>query len=79
MGTLLRKVVAPIHGGSLHNNDRLILFNIAQVRKMKEQAVGRGSYVLVDNRCEGNAPLTMQALSEMLQSPSSALATDERG
>ena len=36
MGTLLRKAVAPIHGGSLHNKDRLILFNIAQVRKMKE-------------------------------------------
>jgi hypothetical protein len=43
MDTLLRKVVAPIHGGSLHHNDRLILFNIAQVRKMKEQAVGRGA------------------------------------
>ena len=45
MGTLLRKAVAPLHGGSLHNKDRSILFNIAQVRKMKEQAVGR-AYVL---------------------------------
>jgi len=41
MGTLLRKAVAPLHGGSLHNKDRSILFHIAQVRKMKEQAVGR--------------------------------------
>jgi uncharacterized protein YecE (DUF72 family) len=29
---------------------------------------GRHAYVLVNNRCEGNAPLTVQALSEMLRS-----------
>lgn len=33
------------------------------------QAVGAGryAYVLVNNRSEGNAPLTMQGLSEMLR------------
>jgi hypothetical protein len=33
------------------------------------QAVGaaRHAYVLVNNRSEGNAPLTVQALSEMLR------------
>jgi len=28
---------------------------------------GRRAYVLVNNRCEGNAPLTVQALAEMLR------------
>ena len=36
--------------------------------QLVRQAVseGRQAYVLVNNRCEGNAPLTMQALVEML-------------
>ncbi len=37
MGGLLRKAVASIRKGSFHNNDRSILFNIAQLRKMKEK------------------------------------------
>lgn len=28
---------------------------------------GRGAYVLVNNRAEGNAPLTIRGLSEMLR------------
>lgn len=62
-----------------------IVEEIPQMRRETLQIVrqavreGRRPYVLVNNRCEGNAPLTLQALSEMLQSPSSALATDERG
>ena len=34
------------------------------------QAVGKGSraYVIVNNRSEGNAPVTVWALSEMLRS-----------
>jgi uncharacterized protein YecE (DUF72 family) len=37
--------------------------------QMVLQAVGAGryAYVLVNNRSEGNAPLTVQALSEMLR------------
>ena len=36
--------------------------------QLVRQAVseGRRAYVLVNNRSEGNAPLTVQALSEML-------------
>ena len=36
--------------------------------QLVRQAVseGRHAYVLVNNRSEGNAPLTVQALSEML-------------
>jgi hypothetical protein len=36
---------------------------------LARQAVseGRRAYVLVNNRCEGNAPLTVQALSETLR------------
>jgi hypothetical protein len=36
--------------------------------QLVRQAVsaGRGAYVLVENRCEGNAPLTVQALTEMI-------------
>jgi uncharacterized protein YecE (DUF72 family) len=32
----------------------------------KAMAENRRAYVLVNNRAEGNAPLTVQALSEML-------------
>jgi hypothetical protein len=37
--------------------------------QLVRQAVGAGrrAYVLVNNRCEGNAPLTVQGLSEMLR------------
>jgi len=37
--------------------------------QLVRQAVGTGrwAYVLVNNRCEGPAPLTVQALSEMLR------------
>jgi hypothetical protein len=37
--------------------------------QLVRQAVsaGRHAYVLVNNRAEGNAPLTVQALSEMLR------------
>ena len=36
---------------------------------LAQQAVstGRHAYVLVNNRSEGNAPLTVQALSEVLR------------
>jgi len=36
---------------------------------LARQAVreGRHAYVLVNNRAEGNAPLTVQALAEMLR------------
>ena len=43
MGSLLRKAIAPIRVGGLHNNDRSILFNIAQLGKMKKKAVGYGA------------------------------------
>jgi len=33
----------------------------------KAEAEGRRAYVLVNNRSEGNAPLTVQALAEMLR------------
>lgn len=33
----------------------------------KAVAEGRRAYVLVNNRSEGNAPLTVQALAEMLR------------
>ncbi|TLY21107.1 MAG: hypothetical protein E6K66_09330 [Nitrospirae bacterium] len=38
--------------------------------QLVRQAVGEGSgaYVIVNNRSEGNAPLTVGALSEMLRS-----------
>jgi hypothetical protein len=37
--------------------------------QLARQAVreGRHAYVLVNNRCEGNAPMTVQGLSEMLR------------
>ena len=37
--------------------------------QLVRQAVGAGrrAYVLVNNRAEGNAPLTVQALSEILR------------
>ncbi len=37
--------------------------------QLTRQAVseGRRAYVLVNNRSEGNAPLTVQALTEMLR------------
>ena len=37
--------------------------------QLVRQAVneGRHAYVLVNNRCEGNAPLTVQAVSGMLR------------
>ena len=37
------------------------------VKKALEE--GRRAYVLVNNRSEGNAPLTVQALSDVLASP----------
>jgi len=33
----------------------------------QEVSEGRHAYVLVNNRCEGNAPLTVQGLVGMLQ------------
>ena len=44
--------------------------------QLVRQAVGQGrrAYVLVNNRCEGNAPLTVQALSEMLCRSNSTVA-----
>ena len=40
--------------------------------QLVKQAVseGRRAYVLVHNRCEGNAPLTIQALTDQLMSGS---------
>jgi uncharacterized protein YecE (DUF72 family) len=32
-----------------------------------DRGAGRRAYVLVNNRAEGNAPLTVQALTEMLK------------
>ncbi len=39
--------------------------------KLVRQATGEGRsiYVLVNNRAEGNAPLTIQALVNLLQAP----------
>jgi uncharacterized protein YecE (DUF72 family) len=51
-----------------------IVEELPQIRsdtvQLVRQAVGMGRhvYVLVNNRAEGNAPLTVQALSEMLHS-----------
>jgi hypothetical protein len=42
-------------------------------------AENRRAYVLVNNCSEGNVPLTVQALSEMLQTRSSVPATVGRG
>jgi len=50
-----------------------IVVELPQMRRetvhLVRQAVseGRHAYVLVNNRSEGNAPLTVQALSEMLR------------
>ena len=50
-----------------------IVEELPQMRRetvqLARQAVseGRHAYVLVNNRCEGNAPLTVQGLSEMLR------------
>jgi len=50
-----------------------IIKELPQMRRetvhLVRQAVkeGRRAYVLVNNRCEGNAPLTVQALAEMLR------------
>jgi uncharacterized protein YecE (DUF72 family) len=43
---------------------------VREVVQLVRQAVGAGrrAYVLVNNRAEGNAPLTVQALAEMLRS-----------
>lgn len=51
-----------------------IIEELPQMRRETVQLVrqavseGRRAYVLVNNRSEGNAPLTVQALSEMLRS-----------
>ncbi len=39
----------------------------ARLDRMFEDQSGRRAYVLVNNRAEGNAPLTVQALSDLLQ------------
>jgi uncharacterized protein YecE (DUF72 family) len=50
-----------------------IVEELPRMRRVTVQAVrqavieGRRAYVLVNNRSEGNAPLTVQALSEMLR------------
>jgi uncharacterized protein YecE (DUF72 family) len=50
-----------------------IVEELPQMRRETVQVVrqavsgGRHAYVLVNNRSEGNAPLTVQALSEMLR------------
>jgi hypothetical protein len=50
MGGLLRQAVKRIRRGSLHNNDRSILFNIAQLRKAKEKAVGHSVFTALRER-----------------------------
>ena len=51
-----------------------IVEELPQMRReavqLVRQAVGAGrrAYVLVNNRCEGNAPLTVQGLAGMLRS-----------
>lgn len=51
-----------------------IVEEIPQMRRETAQLVrqavseGRQAYVLVNNRCEGNAPLTVQGLAELLRS-----------
>jgi uncharacterized protein YecE (DUF72 family) len=51
-----------------------IVEELPQMRRETVQLVrqavsqGRRAYVLVNNRSEGNAPLTVQALAEMLRS-----------
>jgi hypothetical protein len=58
-------------GGGLHE-DRGGASNDANgdgaVVVRKAVIEGRSAYVLVNNRTEGNAPLTVQALSELLRS-----------
>ena len=50
-----------------------IVEELPQMRRETVQLVrqavseGRRAYVLVNNRAEGNAPLTVQALTEMLR------------
>ena len=48
-------------------------------RVSKTVAVNRQAYVLVNTCSEDNVPLTVQGLSEMLQTRSSVLAAVERG
>ena len=51
-----------------------IVEELPQMRRETVQLVrqavsaGRYAYVLVNNRCEGNAPLTVEGLVEMLRS-----------
>lgn len=61
-----------------------IVEEIPQMRREAVQVVrqavseGRHVYVLVNNRCEGNAPLTVQALTEMLHGSHSTVAHQGR-
>jgi hypothetical protein len=43
------------------------LVRLAVVRVWPSRGAGRRAYVLVNNRAEGNAPLTVQGLVEMLR------------
>ena len=65
MGGLLRKAVAPIRRGSLHNNDQSILFTIAQLRKTKEKAVGHGVFAALRERApaQGGSYRTLGAFA----------------
>ena len=51
---------------------------VREVVQLVRQAVGAGrrAYVLVNNRAEGNAPLTVQALAEMMYAAKDRWATD---
>jgi hypothetical protein len=40
---------------------------------------GRSAYVLVNNRAEGNAPITIQALVDALDQPTEPVAHEQAG
>jgi hypothetical protein len=56
------KIVGPL--------PQMRLDTVTLVRQATKE--GRSSYVLVNNRAEGNAPLTIQALDDLLNAPQSA-------
>jgi len=69
MSSLVRKAVVRIHDQVYAASIVRFWSLLLNCEKWMEVAVcaDSGADVLVTNRCEGNAPLTVQALVEMLQ------------
>ena len=68
MGSVLRKAVAPIRGEAYTTMiGRFCSILLGFERRMRSSWTWR-AYVLVNNRAEGNAPLTLQGRVGMLRS-----------